>query len=62
VEQDWREQALRAIRDGSCPNGHGRLDENGFCLHCGQIGVHYSIRDGDTVVCLYPEHLGGGPF
>jgi hypothetical protein len=51
----WREQALAAIRDGFCPNGHGPLDENGFCLHCGDIGVHYSVKNGDTVVAAYPE-------
>jgi len=53
----WREQALRAIRAGTCPNGHGPLDENGYCMHCSRIGVHYAIGDdGDTVICRYPEH------
>jgi hypothetical protein len=51
----WLEQALVLIRDGFCPNGHGRLDENGFCLHCGVIGVHYSVKNGDTVVAEYPD-------
>ena len=58
MTEDWRERALNAIREGLCPNGHGPLDENGFCLHCGRIGVHYSIENGDTVVCRYPEHPG----
>jgi hypothetical protein len=51
----WLEQALILIRDGFCPNGHGPLDENGFCLHCGVIGVHYSVKNGDTVVAAYPD-------
>jgi hypothetical protein len=51
----WLEQALSAVREGCCPNGHGRLDENSFCLHCGDIGVHYSVQNGDTVVAAYPE-------
>jgi hypothetical protein len=55
---DWREQALTAIRGSYCPNGHGSLDHNGFCMHCSRIGVHYLIRDEDTVVCLYFAHLG----
>jgi hypothetical protein len=47
--------ALRAISEGLCPNGHGSLDENNYCMHCGNIGVHYSIENGDTVVAAYPS-------